>query len=71
MHMKREDISAFLSDMRKAEAEIYKGSVPDEYSRPVGEPYEWECKDAKLVAEVKASGHGLWGSGNKYPPKKQ
>lgn len=69
LHVQMEDIAEFVSDMRHREAEIYKGAVPDEYSRPIGKPYVAAIDDAKLIAEVRASKNGIWGPGRTAPPK--
>ena len=68
LHMKREDVGAFLRAMREREKKSYGGCVPDEYSMPCGEPYEWDCSNDVLVAEIEKSENGIWGQG-RNPPK--
>ncbi len=40
--------------------------VPDEYSRPDGEPYHCEVDEA-TYARMQAEGGTIWGAGNNYP----
>lgn len=70
LHIKREDIDAFLKDMREREMKgMPAGYVPDEYSRPDGQPYLTNIKDRKLMNQIKKSNNGIWGpGGNNYPP---
>jgi hypothetical protein len=42
--------------------------VPEEYSRPAGEPYQAEITDAVALTALKDSVNGIWGvRGNQYP----
>ena len=71
VHSSRGDVDAFFQAMRASEAEKGHGAgnPPDEYSRPVGSPYEAKITDQALVDKLEASEHGCWGSGgNAYPP---
>lgn len=68
LHLNRGDIDLFLADMRAREQQGKpKGYVPPEYSRPDGEPYEWETDDEALAARVRDSGRGCWGPGREPP----
>lgn len=68
LHSKQEDITKFITEMRAREmAGQPDGYIPDEYSRPCGNPYEVEIADEKLVGKVKKSKNGVWGPG-KDPP---
>lgn len=64
LHVRVEDIDAFLKVMRDGEYETYKGAVPPEYSRPSGAPRQGVIADADLDARVRASKCGIWGPGN-------
>lgn len=69
LHLNQADIDLFLADMRTRERRGKpEGYVPPEYSRPDGEPYEWETDDEALVARVRDSGRGCWGPGRVPPP---
>lgn len=61
IHLKQQDIQSFLADMRAREAARGVTGVPDEYSRPSGEPFEALIEDAELIARVKKAAFGLWG----------
>jgi len=68
LHLKREDIAAFLRDIRAREtAGMPANFIPDEYSRPDGIPYEWETDDEKLIEQVTKSDNGCWGPGRRAP----
>jgi hypothetical protein len=67
IHLKEAHIQEFLNEMRKREAQSYKGTTPDEYSYPEGNPYVADIKDRKLLADLKASANGIWGPGREAP----
>ena len=74
LHKSRGDINLYLKAMRDRETAWMKqtGSapnyVPDEYSRPCGEPYEADITDEALLKKLDESEHGCWGNtGNRYP----
>jgi hypothetical protein len=54
----RKDTIAMVNRMRKREAKIYGGSVPEEYSRPCGEP-RFVKVSAKLAAEILNKGRAF------------
>lgn len=54
-HLKKEDIEKYLSAMRAEEKKLYGDTVPDEYSRPCGEPFEHELS-AEAVKKIKGNG---------------
>lgn len=63
LHAKKEHIDEFLKDMRAREMKGQPpGYVPEEYSRPCGEPYEAEIEEPAL----KKGSKGVWGHGE-YP----
>jgi hypothetical protein len=71
-HIRREDIDAFLKDLRDREFETHGGATPPEYSRPSGDPYlailSGDSDGAAIEAKLLASSHGIWGpGGNNYP----
>ena len=47
----KNDTTKMLKRMRKAEAKIYKGATPEEYSRPAGDPRFVKVSE-KLAAEI-------------------
>ena len=64
LHANKEDVQLYLQEMRARECEGKAANyVPDEYSRPIGAPYEASFDDADLVARVRASRCGIWGGG--------
>lgn len=68
VHRKKEDIDAFLADMRQREEGLYgKGVVPDEYSRPRGEPLECAVDEKLLPAR---GDNGRWLPSDWRPTKK-
>ena len=60
IHLTEADRKAFI----KAYWDRMPYEVPDEYSRPSGQPYLADVEDD--VAD-KITGHGIWGHGNNYP----
>ena len=71
LHVKEEDIQAFLQKMRDREAKqgYGFGNAPPEYSRPCGKPYWTRIDDPELAKKVEESECGIWGpGGNNYPP---
>lgn len=60
LHFHKFDIDLFLREMRKKEAEIYKGSTPDEYDRLDGEPYQAWIEDEVTIQAVLNSANGVW-----------
>lgn len=62
MHLTKEHRDSFV----QKHWDRMPDKVPDEYSRPAGEPYEAYVDNATYEA-VKASGDGMWGDGNNYP----
>jgi hypothetical protein len=68
IHSRKEDIDNFLKAMRAREKEHYGDTVPDEYSRPDGDPYQAEILDGAVIAELFVSQYGIWGANrNNYP----
>lgn len=64
LHLERAHIKEFLRLMRAREDELYKGAVPDEYSRPCGVPYRARVEDSAVVEKLLASPFfGIWGHG--------
>jgi hypothetical protein len=58
-------------DMRAREKEIYKGEVPECYSRPDGTPYEIELRNPELITralDAFPQALGIW-AGTDSPPK--
>ena len=55
LHMSVEDRKAFVSDYWSKMPD----QVPDEYSRPCGEP-NWVEVDKQVYTEVKDSEFGIW-----------
>ena len=59
VHHKEEDIDLFLKAMRDQEAEMYGNDyVPNEYSRPYGQPFEVKVP-TKLAPPEKSVGKWL------------
>ena len=73
IHKSQKDIGLYLKAMRDQETAwaIQAGGgavfVPDEYSRPSGNPYEAEITDVALIQKLEGSQYGCRGSGS-YPP---
>lgn len=60
VHRQKEDIDKFVEAMRKDEMRGRpKGYIPDEYSRPCGEPFKMEITDRKLMPKPKSKGQWL------------
>lgn len=62
LHLTKEDLDAFI---RAYWDRMPKSYVPDEYSRPDGDPYRCPVND-RIYAKIKASKNGIRGSGT--PP---
>ena len=72
IHKEREHIAAFLADMRTREsAGKPKGWVPEEYSRPDGEPFQANLSDSAVLQDLANSDHGLWGHGTIPKPREK
>lgn len=69
LHLTLDDCQNFITDFNEREKERNpSGVVPDEYSRPSGEPYLIEVDKAYLKL-IKGSQFGIYGQGTRAPER--
>jgi len=55
-HLSEKDRKDFIHNYWET---LPKGSIPNEYSRPAGEPFETEAPD-EILLKIKESQNGIW-----------
>lgn len=56
-----------LDEMRRREAEIYQGAVPEEYTRASGEPFQIDLTDKAMLGHFAAGEKHVRGKGSTCP----